>query len=300
MSSQARELGIMEDDLNVASKAWKREVGEGLEEVPRVENSHRCRQCKSVRWYPPLLTLSTVMSGIFCWLYVTKPVHVTQTIIEPSGPGLAFAEKSSVEPANEPLATVSTPSTSFELDPEMGVLPGEAWSSVDSDSIMPGQAVRPIVVTKAKLDLFKPMKAEEVDAALSERADQEDEDEFAVAKDSRLTVLPALAVSEAPAIGDAEGENPAMVEDSLENPLAEDEEKPIGEASALEGEGLRHVDDEASSAVASPGFSSVGTLDRVISSAAEGGTRRVAVSLMGEFVSDYIEYEAALADSKKE
>lgn len=35
-----------------------------------------CPKCGLYRWYPPLLLLSTIMAGVFCWMYVTKPVFL--------------------------------------------------------------------------------------------------------------------------------------------------------------------------------------------------------------------------------
>ena len=32
--------------------------------------------CRLYRWYPPLLVTSTVMAGVFCLMYVTKPVFI--------------------------------------------------------------------------------------------------------------------------------------------------------------------------------------------------------------------------------
>lgn len=37
-----------------------------------------CPSCGTYRWYPPLLVLSTILTGVFCWLYVTKPVFMAQ------------------------------------------------------------------------------------------------------------------------------------------------------------------------------------------------------------------------------
>lgn len=50
---------------------------------PRVANEAAaaacsCPSCGTYRWYPPLLVLSTILTGVFCWLYVTKPVFMAQ------------------------------------------------------------------------------------------------------------------------------------------------------------------------------------------------------------------------------
>ena len=281
---------MMDDDLEMAPRAWKREVEEKEIRKSRAQHAHRCSQCKSVRWYPPLLTLSTIMSGVFCWLYVTKPMQVTQTIIEPSGPGSEAIAGSLGNPLADPGAPVSESAAMASFDPEQGGLPGESMASAVGESIIPGQESGPVVVTRFRPDLFRPMKSNEVEAVIAKMQDGAPESGDAI-EGGPVASGPAEIVPE----GEA-SPGPGIEEDSLEEEVieAEDSTSPSPVEAEEAAEGGAAVEEAASEVgTPSPG-------EHVFQAAVGPLEKRVAVSLMGEFVSDYIEYEAALADSKKE
>lgn len=84
--------------------------------------------CTLYRWYPPLLVVSTLMAGIFCALYLTKPVRLVNPANPPVPEG---SEASAPDPASDPSAPVGDPGYGemaeaghAHLDPMLGGLPG--------------------------------------------------------------------------------------------------------------------------------------------------------------------------------
>ena len=89
------------------------------------EESHDdCSSCDLYKWYPPLLLLSTIMAGVFCCLYLTKPVFVV-----PAGGGAPVSGSPAVElyhsGEEESDLEPKTAQVPAPLNPEQGSLPGE-------------------------------------------------------------------------------------------------------------------------------------------------------------------------------
>ena len=271
MHANTGEASVMEDDLDTAPKFWRPESDDDGISQPRAQNSYKCTNCRAIKWYPPLLTLSTLMSGVFCWLYLTKPVQVTQTVIEPTGvsDSGALVQESQTSPGDLVIAKSSVPPPA-SFDPEQSGLPGESSGpSAEVASVVPGQDVQPIIVPRAKAIRFEPMTAEEIESALSSRGESPVE----VAPED----LPAVELT-----GEERDDLPATEEigSDLEGTVEEEAlEKEITDADSSQSVSLPGLEDMTSEAISA---------------------RRVAISLMGELLADYSEPEAALADSKKE
>ena len=151
-------------------------TGEGDEGVEALGQSPlaeacSCPSCNLYRWYPPLLVLSTIMAGIFCWMYVSKPVFVS-----PSGGG----ESSAVQPAVDHGGgggesaewEPSTASLQDRLDPGLGGLPGEEVVPAGAEVGRPAGAspqggvtkqvvLKPVVVGNKRGSLFTKMPVSE-------------------------------------------------------------------------------------------------------------------------------------------
>lgn len=139
--------------------------------------TEQCPRCNLYGWYPPLLLLSTAMAGIFCWMYVTKPVFLSPSSsgnpasINPAvdhREGGPFADgvepKTASVPARaETVATMSprrgvpsrTEPKAVRLDPELATLPGESPSALPS-----AQELEPL--RPASRGLFRPLEPAEV------------------------------------------------------------------------------------------------------------------------------------------
>lgn len=274
-------MKAVDDELDMAPRFWRREIkDEGLNR-PKAQSGQREIPVRALRWYPPLLTLSTLMSGVFCWLYVTKPVQVTQTVIESTQAGAelpALVREAPPATGNFVLSQDTAPAQSLSFTPEQGGLPGEGVSATGLESnLVPGQDVAPVVVQRGKSSLFKPMTSPEIEEVLAASTDPVAA-EIEVEEAANGQELDLLIVDE---------ENPGRTE--LES--QEDAGKVQAETETDEGEGNSSQPGEGDGAEL---YHEVGSVASVASE------HRIAISLMGELVSDYVEEEAALADSKKE
>lgn len=127
--------------------------------VNRPKENHVCNSCNLVKWYPPLLTMSTIMAGVFCWLYVTKPVMVTKTVIPsvevPSSQLVASGPDLNGDVVVRAVSAMPT------LSPDIGFLPGEELLVKDqAESPVPGQDVQAVRVQRSARSLFQPLKEE--------------------------------------------------------------------------------------------------------------------------------------------
>lgn len=313
MRTDADKLENLDDDFEMAPRFWRREVEDlDIKRSRATGEEKTSRYRSSIRWYPPLLTLSTLMSGVFCWLYVTKPVHVTQTVVEPASMDSSMNLVRQEPMVAQELAFEDKLATSrlASLDPERGGLPGEGTTASRAGAeYVPGQEVQPVVITRERSDVFKPMSKEEIQAAIVERDGSSLE----------ATAAQAVPVEESPVPeAAAEGNNPvaevsrkeSLVELGLDRwsdlppeleaairaaqpadrkPMFQAIEPPREEEPEEE---LSVIDDSTSMSPReglSPSLNELRPVDR-----------RVAISLMGELVADHLEAEAALADSKKE
>lgn len=118
--------------------------GQQIENTAPAANEHAaacaCPRCGTYKWYPPLLVLSTVLTGVFCWLYISKPVFMTQSaepreeeeVAEVGGKAESVVS-SAVAPAARPNSRSSQEAGTYQqvldpyagLDPSMNGLPGE-------------------------------------------------------------------------------------------------------------------------------------------------------------------------------
>ena len=266
----------MEDDLATAPQFWRREVEDKVLNKTNDRRNQKAMSNRAIRWYPPLLTLSTLMSGIFCWLYVTKPVHVTQTVIS-SGVGSDVAGLpvlSSLE--DEGQASAAGKGSAFSgLDPERAGLPGDPIPVAESKAtVLPGQEFAPLVVPRPTEPVFQPMSPEELSEALQASAGEG-----------------AMEIAPAGTLGPPPSEIPSTPEgEAVAVPLEEPE-------MLEEADSYKETEEGAFGPVEEGLYGGVRFDLQKDSPATERG---IAVSIMGELVSEYVESEAGLADSKKE
>lgn len=184
------------------------------------------------------------MAGVFCWLYVTKPVVVTKTMIPEveSSPSLLVSQEAGatgdlvVKVENEDLVGET-------LNPELGFLPGEERSPEQAfANPLPGQGVEIIRVKRSERPLFEPLVKED---------------------------LPPVEHSENESSLEELASKVEIVEEAVSVQPADPEIEFLEEGSGLSGESLP--------ADASSHWD--GQYDEA--------TRKVAISLMGEIVSDH-------------
>ncbi|NNC88146.1 MAG: hypothetical protein HKN82_06760 [Akkermansiaceae bacterium] len=110
-----------------------------------------CTTCNLYKWYPPLLLLSTIMAGVFCCLYLTKPVFLA-----PSGDGYPGAVSPAVETMPSPLEEddlePKTAQIPARMNPEMGALPGESRAEPPAVA-----GLQPLITTPRPQGLFRPL-----------------------------------------------------------------------------------------------------------------------------------------------
>ena len=147
----------LEEDVNMGLRIW----GDADEphSVNRPKENQVCNSCNLVKWYPPLLTMSTIMAGVFCWLYVTKPVLVTKTVM-PSVEAPSTQLVASAPDLNGDVV-VRAVSAMPTLSPDVGFLPGEKLlGQAQLEPPVPGQDVEAVRVQRSARSLFQPLKAE--------------------------------------------------------------------------------------------------------------------------------------------
>lgn len=128
----------------------------------------RCSRCSLYRWYPPLLVVSTLMAGVFCALYLTKPVHLVRPADTPVP---ERPEAPAGVPVSDPSAPVGDPgygemadTRNERLDPMLGGLPGSGRKegglqlATRGPVVMggPGEGLEPLRVNGPREGLFVP------------------------------------------------------------------------------------------------------------------------------------------------
>ncbi len=122
-----------------------------------------CPSCGLYKWYPPLLLLSVIMAGVFCWMYITKPVFLSQPGNAPAvgaRPALQERGPGDSSDAVPPTADYSGGESGGVLDPAVTSLPGDSASVVESDSgpeadAIPGVGLKPLRIRRGPA-LFRP------------------------------------------------------------------------------------------------------------------------------------------------
>jgi hypothetical protein len=84
-----------------------------------------CNDCSLYRWYPPLLIVSTLLAGLFCLLYLTKPVKVVAPVEEGGGMAPVVVPGQPEQPAARPHEIAESKVDESRLDPLLGALPGD-------------------------------------------------------------------------------------------------------------------------------------------------------------------------------
>lgn len=122
-----------------------------------------CSRCVLYRWYPPLLVISTVMAGVFCLLYLTKPVRLVAPE-EQGEPAVPVAAPERVAPGEKPEQRYEqmVELSDASLNPLKGGLPGddpnadlpqgETGSPVGFGSS--GSGLKPLQVPGPRRELF--------------------------------------------------------------------------------------------------------------------------------------------------
>jgi hypothetical protein len=141
--------------------------------APEVESgNHGVSGCRLYRWYPPLLVVSTIMTGAFCMLYVTKPVFI-------EAPNSSFHEQLNVPIYAEQIADaegVVAPDDGraiipVHLDPGLSSIPGEPVPVLEPEAGVPPIAeLEPLAVPRARKPLFQPMDPDEMPAPVPPKA----------------------------------------------------------------------------------------------------------------------------------
>lgn len=117
-----------------------------------------CSNCGLYRWYPPLLVLSTIMAGVFCWMYISKPVFVAQPQEQEMIQALPADQEARPGVTRESHELPPTAAVTSSLDPGAGSLPGEPESLLGGDTLLGeadllnspigGGSLQPIVVRR--------------------------------------------------------------------------------------------------------------------------------------------------------
>lgn len=131
---------------------------ESVEGVQGERSQCTCPRCGMYRWYPALMLLSTILAGVFCWMYVTKPVFLSA----PDDRRHMEAQPAIQEVVPERIQGDLSPPTAGlrgNLDPAVARLPGDSApiGEVDSrTSELPGETLQPLVVRRKGPALFRP------------------------------------------------------------------------------------------------------------------------------------------------
>ena len=135
---------------------------EFVEGVQEERSQCTCSRCGMYRWYPGLMLLSTILAGVFCWMYVTKPVFLSAPVDR---------QQMEAQPAIQELVPeriqgdLSPPTAGLRgnLDPALANLPGDPApiATVDSGtSELPGDEFQPHFGGRKGPTLFRPLVVE--------------------------------------------------------------------------------------------------------------------------------------------
>ena len=135
-----------------------------VQEVQHERVHCSCSRCSLYRWYPPLMLLSTVLAGVFCWMYISKPVFLSAPSEGPRADPLPAFQETSPARIQGDLAP-PTAESSGTLDPAVASLPGD---TIDLATVAPvggallGEELKPLVVKREGATLFKPFVINEI------------------------------------------------------------------------------------------------------------------------------------------
>ena len=127
-----------------------------VEEAVVEKGACGCSRCGLYRWYPPLMLGSTILAGVFCWMYITKPVFLS------SPSERVMDAQPAVEERAHDLNDTDEPPTaeSSTLDPAIAVLPGDPAGETkmvgEPLGEILGEELMPLVVKREGAPLFKP------------------------------------------------------------------------------------------------------------------------------------------------
>ncbi len=115
----------------------------------------KCQHCRVSRWYPPMLLASTVLTTVFFWMYITKPVF---SPVSPPAPNSTIQGQDQIQADETKLHLVSQ----SNLDPGTSTLPGDLQSQpmgTDQEEIS-GDRLRPLIIKRNGPSLFRPFTQE--------------------------------------------------------------------------------------------------------------------------------------------
>ena len=148
---------FMSDSVKGESMTPGRRPGAGPSKVSERCN---CQRCGLLRWYPPMMFITTAAAAVFCWLYVTKPVFVTGSMEQSSDIEEISQDQAPVDDQKPVFHTAAT----GMLDPGVGALPGDHAppdEMLGEDNI-PAEELKPLIIRRQGPSLFHPVPLEEM------------------------------------------------------------------------------------------------------------------------------------------
>ena len=135
--------------------------GMGLGTEPsQVSERCNCQRYGIFRWYPPMMFITTAAAAVFCWMYVTKPVFVTEPARQSLDIEPVIQDQAPVEESEPVLHTAAL----GMLDPDIGSLPGDHAppGKEGEDDEIPGEELKPLIVKRQGPPLFHPVPPDEM------------------------------------------------------------------------------------------------------------------------------------------
>lgn len=126
------------------------------------------------------MLFSTVLAAVFCWMYVTKPVFLSAPNDHQSIETQPAVQEANPEERVHGTLSPPTAGASGNLDPAVASLPGDsvlvAPQSLASESTVPGDELKPLVVRRDGPILFKPfvLNGDQSTSSESEKVEQVD------------------------------------------------------------------------------------------------------------------------------
>ena len=189
-----------------------------------------CRRCRLYRWYPPMLVASTVMTALFCFMYLTKPVFLqapNQTlggserveiqdhnIVRNEGPGEVVPESVEIpkmRPQLDPDLSVFPPTQPRVVDPVLMAIADPGYQEPPAPVIPAAEVAMPVRIDVASHKTsepiqgaggFQPMRISRSETPLFQSLTAEDLARIAAKKAARAnpevedTIATAVAVVE--------------------------------------------------------------------------------------------------------
>jgi hypothetical protein len=110
------------------------------------------------------MLLSTVLAGVFCWMYISKPVFLSAPNEGPRADPLPAFQETGPARIQGDLAP-PTAESSGTLDPAVASLPGDTIDLATVDPVggaLLGEELKPLVVKREGATLFKPFVINEI------------------------------------------------------------------------------------------------------------------------------------------